>query len=52
MNDLRKDILIGLMFLVGIFSFFSGQFIVSTLSFAAAAIYSNVRVTHRQQSAG
>jgi len=42
MNDFSKDILIGLMFIIGIWSFISGQFIVSTVLFASAAIYSNI----------
>ena len=42
MNDLMKDVLIGLMFIAGIWSFISGQFIFSTLLFASAAIYSNI----------
>jgi hypothetical protein len=42
MNDFKKDILIGLMFIAGIGSFISGQFILSTVLFAVAAIYSNI----------
>jgi len=42
MNDINKDILIGLLFIIGICSFISGQFIVSTVLFAGAAIYSNI----------
>ncbi|MDD5276840.1 MAG: hypothetical protein PHR16_12260 [Methylovulum sp.] len=42
MNDFKKDILIGLMFIAGIWSFISGQFIFSTVLFASAAIYSNI----------
>jgi len=42
MNHFSKDILIGLMFIIGIWSFVSGQFIVSTVLFASAAIYSNI----------
>jgi hypothetical protein len=42
MNTLNKDILIGLLFIIGIWSFVSGQFIFSTILFAGAAIYSNV----------
>ncbi|NOU15779.1 MAG: hypothetical protein HOO92_17750 [Methylococcaceae bacterium] len=42
MNDFRKDIFIGLMFVSGMWSFISGQFIVSTVLFAGAAIYSNI----------
>jgi hypothetical protein len=42
MKDLKRDILIGLMFLTGIFGFISGEFIFSTLIFATAAVYSNM----------
>ena len=42
MNNLNKDIIIGLMFIIGIWSFISGQFIISTVLFASAAIYSNI----------
>jgi CheY-specific phosphatase CheX len=42
MSDFKRDVLIGLMFIVGIFGFISGEFIISTVLFASAAIYSNV----------
>ena len=42
MNDLNKDVLIGLIFVIGIWSFISGQFVISTVLFAGAAIYSNI----------
>ena len=42
MSNFNKDIFIGIMFITGIWSFFSGQFIISTVVFAAAAIYSNI----------
>ncbi len=42
MSALYKDILIGLLFVTGIWGFISGQFIVSTILFAGAAIYSNM----------
>jgi len=42
MTDLKKDVLIGLMFIAGIWCFISGQFIFSTVLFATAAIYSNI----------
>jgi hypothetical protein len=42
MNTLYKDILIGLLFVTGIWGFISGEFIVSTVLFASAAIYSNM----------
>ena len=42
MNDLNKDVIIGLMFILGIWSFISGQYIFSTMLFAGAAILSNI----------
>ncbi|MBF6649228.1 MULTISPECIES: hypothetical protein [unclassified Methylobacter] len=42
MNNFQKDILIGLIFISGILGFISGEFIISTVLFASAAIASNV----------
>ena len=42
MNNLKKFTIIGLIFGAGIGSFIYGQFIVSTILFAFAAIYSNI----------
>ncbi|NOS87771.1 MAG: hypothetical protein HOP34_04395 [Methylococcaceae bacterium] len=42
MKTFNKDIIIALMFIAGIWSFISGQFIISTVLFASAAIYSNI----------
>ncbi len=42
MTDFQRDILIGLMFVVGILGFLSGEFIISTIMFAIAAIFSNI----------
>ena len=42
MSDFNKDMLIGLMFITGIWSFISGQFIVSAVLFGSAAIFSNI----------
>ena len=47
MSDFSKDVFTGLMFLVGILGFISGEFIVSSTLFAAAAISSNVLMTRR-----
>jgi hypothetical protein len=49
MNDFQRDVLIGLMFLVGIFGFISGEFIVSTMVFASAAIFSNLAINRQRQ---
>ena len=42
MNDLNKDILIGTLFITGILSFLSGQFVISTVLFGATAMFSNM----------
>ncbi|MGR8936062.1 MAG: hypothetical protein ACU837_17045 [Gammaproteobacteria bacterium] len=42
MNDFSRDILIGAMFVIGIWSFMSGQFIVSAVLFGSAAIFTNI----------
>jgi hypothetical protein len=42
MNNFQKDILIGLIFITGILGFISGEFIISTILFASAAVASNV----------
>lgn len=42
MSNLYKDVLIGLLFITGIWGFVSGEFIVSTVLFAVAAIYTNM----------
>lgn len=47
MNDLRRDVIMGLMFLTGIYGFISGEFVVSTLLFASAAIYSNITLARK-----
>ncbi|WP_305908782.1 hypothetical protein Q9L42_008975 [Methylomarinum sp. Ch1-1] len=47
MKNLKKDIINGLLFVVGIFGFISGAFIISTVSFGAAAIFSNIDFNNR-----
>lgn len=49
MTDLKRDILIGLMFISGVLGFISGEFIVSTVLFACAAIFSNVFLNRKQR---
>ena len=44
MTTFTRDVLIGLMFIVGIVGFISGEFIISTVLFASAAIFSNVHL--------
>ena len=48
MNDLMKDVLTGLVFLMGLLGFVSGQFIISSALFAVAAIASNVNTNHKK----
>ncbi len=47
MSDFYKDIVIGVMFALGILGFISGEYIVSSTLFAASAISSNVMLTRR-----
>ncbi len=47
MNTFYRDVLIGLMFMVGIVGFISGEFIISTVLFASAAIFSNVQLNRQ-----
>jgi hypothetical protein len=47
MTDFQRDILIGLMFIVGILGFLSGEFIISTIMFGSAAIFSNILLSRR-----
>lgn len=42
MSDLKKDILIGVLFMSGLLGFMAGEFIVSTVVFAAASLFSNM----------
>ena len=50
MTDLQKDVLTGLLFIIGLFGFISGAFIISAVVFAVAAILSNVHLALRLQS--
>jgi hypothetical protein len=50
MNDFKKDIATGLMFISGIWSFISGEFIFSTVLFGSAALYSNIATRTRVNS--
>jgi len=52
MKDLYKDILTGLVFMVGLFGFLSGEFIISSALFAASAIASNVNVNRKRGKTG
>jgi CheY-specific phosphatase CheX len=44
MNSLGRDITVGIMFIVGIFGFLNGSFIVSTIVFAMSAVFSNLHL--------
>lgn len=41
MNILQKDILVSVLFVSGVFGFMSGEFILSTVMFATATVFSN-----------
>lgn len=41
-SNLYKDIATGLFFTTGVFGFMSGEFIVSTILFCAATVFSNM----------
>lgn len=49
MTQLKKDLVIGSLFLTGIFGFMAGEFIVSTVVFATAATFSNIDATLRRR---
>jgi hypothetical protein len=38
----QKDILVSMLFFFGVFGFMSGEFIISTVIFASAAVFSNL----------
>lgn len=42
MSNLKKDLTIGTLFVAGTWGFISGAFIVSTVLFGAAAMFSNI----------
>lgn len=52
MKDLYKDILTGLVFMIGLLGFLSGEFIISSTLFAASAIASNVSISRKRGKAG
>ena len=49
MTDFQKDILVGVLFITGLYGFISGAFIVSATVFAASAIISNIQQSARLQ---
>lgn len=50
MNDFYKDILTGIVFIIGLLGFFSGEFIISSTLFATAAIASNVNLNRKREA--
>ncbi|MGZ5008855.1 MAG: hypothetical protein ACXWE9_12305 [Methylobacter sp.] len=52
MSDLYKDILTATVFITGILGFISGEFIISSALFAAAAIASNINLNRKRGKAG
>lgn len=52
MNDLYKDIITGTIFITGLLGFISGEFIISSTLFAAAAIASNVNLNRKRGKSG
>lgn len=52
MSDFYKDILIGVLFITGLIGFISGEFIISTVLFATAAIASNVNQNRKRSVTG
>jgi hypothetical protein len=50
MNNFYKDILTGAVFITGLISFISGEFIISSTLFATAAIASNVNRNKRNDT--
>ncbi|MDD5272398.1 MAG: hypothetical protein PHU14_06720 [Methylovulum sp.] len=51
MNEFYKDVLIGVVFATGLLGFVSGEFIISSALFAAAAVASNVNVNRKKGQA-
>lgn len=46
-TNMKKDIIIGSLFLTGIWGFISGAFIISTVMFGASAMFSNIFLRER-----
>ena len=51
MSDFLKDLLIGVVFVTGLFGFISGEFIISSALFATAAVASNVNLNRKRDRA-
>jgi len=48
MSNFYKDILIGAFFIIGLTGYISGEFIISSTLFAAAAIASNINLDRKR----
>jgi hypothetical protein len=51
MNELYKDVLVGVIFATGLLGFISGEFIISSALFATAAVASNVNLNSKREKA-
>ncbi|MEQ1635513.1 MAG: hypothetical protein ABL903_02405 [Methylococcales bacterium] len=51
MNDFYKDIYIGVLFVLGMFGYMSGDYIISSALFAVAAIASNINFNRKRINA-
>jgi len=51
MNELYKDLMIGVVFVTGLLGFVSGEFIISSTLFAIAAVGSNVNLNSKRANA-
>ncbi len=51
MSEFTRDVIIGTLIVAGVWSFISGQFIISTMVFASSALFSNIvmRPTQKQE---
>ena len=53
MTDFTKDMILGVLLVGGVLSFISGQFVISTMVFASAALLSNIsmqpKLTEQEQ---
>jgi CheY-specific phosphatase CheX len=47
MTYLKRDLTIGILLIIGITGFISGEFVVSTVLFASAAIFSNLFLSRK-----
>ena len=52
MSDFQKDIVTGAVFIIGLLGFISGEFIISSMLFASAAIASNVNLNRNRVKSG